>query len=81
MFVLSRLLPAPSTVVSFLCLYHPISPAAMLSYYLLPFFFVRKGNKHFLVDISTALAAYDRYSLIHMTLSIVRGDARMAATG
>ena len=52
----------------------------MLSYYLLPLF-VRKENRHFLVDISTALAAYDRYSLIHMTLSIVRGDVGMAATG
>lgn len=53
----------------------------MLSYYLLPLFFVRKENRHFLVDISTALAAYDRYSLIHMTLSIVRGGVGMAATG
>lgn len=71
-FVLFRLLPAPSTVVPFICPHHPVSPAAMLFYYLLAFFFVRKENRHFLVDISTALAAYDRYSLIHMTLSIVR---------
>lgn len=78
---MSRLLSAPSTVVSFLCPHHPISSAAMLSYYLLPLFFVRKENRHFLVDISTALAAYDRYSLIHMTLSIVRGGVGMAATG
>lgn len=80
MFALSRLLPAPSATVSFLCLYHPYPPRLCFP----PSFFLPSlsgKETHFLVDISAASMAYDRPGLIYMTVSVLRGDIGRTAAG